>query len=244
MLASKYLFPEKLIKGMIKSRPNRFIMMVEINGKIEKCHCPSTGRIGKMEFHNIPCLLSKSNSNVRKTNYTVEAFCPGSQSDLIIGINQTKANSYVDFFLKNNRLQRMIDVTNVKREVPLNKSKIDFFINDNCYLEVKTLLNDIPFGSKKVRNAFDSFERLIRHYREISAQITNEQKAIVLLCNLYDAKPYIPPENNRGSSNHVKKTVKEAIAKGLEHWQINLQIDLNGVSLIDYFKIDLLPHLH
>jgi len=240
----KHLFSEKLIKGIIKSRPNRFIMMVEINGKMEKCHCPSTGRIGRMDFYNIPCLLSKSNSSVRKTNYTVEAFYPESQNDLIIGINQTKANSYINFFLKNNQLQKMIEVSEVKREVVLNKSKIDFFINDNCYLEVKTLLNDIPFGTKNVSNTFDSFERLIRHYTEISTQITKGQKAIVLLCNLYNAKPYIPPKKNGKNGGHVRKAVKEAISKGLEHWQINLQLDLNGISLIDYFKIDLLPYLN
>ena len=240
---SKYLFSEKLVKGLIKSRPNRFIMMVEINGKMEKCHCPSTGRIGKMDFQDIPCLLSKSNSSVRKTNYTVEAFYPESQNGLIIGINQTKANSYVNFFLENNQLQKMIEVSSVKREVRLNKSKIDFFINDNCYLEVKTLLNDIPFGAKKVSSAFDSFERLIRHYTEISMQITRGQKAIVLLCNLYNAKPFIPPKTKGGNVDHVRKAVKEAISKGLEHWQINLQLDLKGIALIDYFKIDLLPYL-
>ena len=240
---TKHLFSEKLIKGLIKSRPNRFIMMVEVDGKLEKCHCPSTGRIGKMDFHDIPCLLSKSNSNVRKTNYTVEAFYPEPQNGLLIGINQTKANSYINFFLKENQLQKMIEASDVKREVFLNKSKIDFFINDNCYLEVKTLLNNIPFGSKTTRNTFDSFDRLIRHYTEISSQIPKGQKAIVLLCNLYNAKPFTPPKNNEKNSNHVKKAVKEAISKGLEHWQINLQIDSKGISLIDYFKIDLLPHL-
>ena len=239
----KHLFSEKLVKGLIKSRPNRFIMMVEVDGKLEKCHCPSTGRIGNMDFHDIPCLLSKSDSNARKTNYTVEAFYPEPQNDLVIGINQTKANSYINFFLKENQLQKMIEASDVKREVFLNKSKIDFFINDNCYLEVKTLLNDIPFGTKKVSNTFDSFERLMRHYAEISSQITKGQKAIVLLCNLYNAKPFIPPKTKGENVSHVKKAVKEAISKGLEHWQINLQFDLNGISLIDYFKIDLLPYL-
>jgi len=138
----------------------------------------------------------------------------------------------------------MIEVSNVKREVFLNKSKIDFYINDNCYIEVKTLLNDIPFGTKNVSSPFDSFERLIRHYTEISMQIKKGQKAIVLLCNLYNAKPYIPPKSHGENSDHVRKAVKEAILKGLEHWQINLQIDLNGISLIDYFKIELLPYLN
>jgi len=218
--------------------------MVEINGQTEKCQCPSTGRIGKMDFHDIHCLLSKSNSSARKTNYTVEAFYPESQNDLIIGINQTKANSYIDFFLKNNQLQKMIEVNTVRREVFLNKSKIDFFINDNCYLEVKILLNDIPFGTKDVSSTFDSFDRLIRHYTEISMQISKGQKAIVLLANLYNAPPYIPPLINEIKDSNVRNAVKKAISRGLEHWQINLQLDVNGISLIDYFKIDLLPYLN
>lgn len=35
-----------------------------------------------------------------------------------------------------------------------------------------------------------------------------------------------------------------AIDKGLKHWQINLQLDQNDTSLIDYFKIDLLACLN
>jgi len=75
MNSEKYLFKKPLIEGLIKSRPNRFIMMVEINGKVEKCHCPSTGRIGDIIFKDIPCLVSKAESeSKRKTKFTVEAF--------------------------------------------------------------------------------------------------------------------------------------------------------------------------
>ena len=40
----KYLFPEKLIEGLIKKRQNRFILIVEIYNKEYDCHSPSTGR--------------------------------------------------------------------------------------------------------------------------------------------------------------------------------------------------------
>ena len=143
----KYLFTEELISGLIKSRPNRFIMLVKTNNKIEKCHCPSTGRIGNIEFKNIPCLLSKSNNKNRKTKYTVEAISP--LPNKWVGINQTKANAYVEFFLQENLLSKMIKVQELQREVKLNKSRIDFFINNNCFLEVKTLLIHLPFGNKK-----------------------------------------------------------------------------------------------
>jgi len=230
----KYLFEKKLVRGLIKSRPNRFIMMVEMDGKIEKCHCPSTGRIGNIEFKDVPCLLSESKSKIRKTKYTVEAVYP--EKNLCVGINQTKANGYINFFLQHNLLKKMINVKTIKREVGLNNSRIDFLLNDNCFLEVKTLLIHMPFGSKKPPNKFTSLERLIRHFTDISNQLKKGQRAIVLLCYLYNAKKFEPP---KVPAKKVTQAVDRAVKKGVENWQINLKIDDKGVSLIDYFKLDL-----
>jgi len=230
----KYLFDEQLIQGLIKSRPNRFIMLVEVNNKIEKCHCPSTGRIGNIEFKDIPCLLSKSTSKTRKTAYTVEAISPSSK--LWIGINQTKANSYIEFFLRNNLLKKIINVKYIRREVRLNNSKIDFLINNNCFLEIKTLLRHLPFGNKKPDNKFNSFERLGRHFKDISSQIKKGQRAVVILCYLYDADKFKVPERPNAK---IVNLVKDATSKGLENWQINLKVDKKGISLIDYFKLEL-----
>jgi sugar fermentation stimulation protein A len=230
----KYIFDNELIQGLIKSRPNRFIMLVEIDGKIEKCHCPSTGRIGNIEFKDIPCLLSRSNSITRKTKYTVEAISP--LSKMWVGINQTKANSYIEFFLKNNLLTKMINAKEIKREVKLNDSKIDFLINNNCFLEIKTPLINLPFGDKKDDNNFNSFERLGRHFQEISLQIKQNKKAIVLLCYLYNANKFEVPETPNAE---IVNIVRQATSRGLENWQINLKVDKEGISLIDYFKLDL-----
>ncbi len=230
----QYIFDDELIQGLIKSRPNRFIMLVEIDGKIEKCHCPSTGRIGNIEFKDIPCLLSKSNSTARKTKYTVEAISPSSK--MWVGINQTKANSYIEFFLRNNLLTKIINAKEIKREVKLNNSKIDFLINNNCFLEIKTPLIHLPFGNKKKDNKFNSFERLGRHFQEISLQIKQGQRAIVLLCYLFDADKFKVPEKPNAE---IVNIVKQATSRGLENWQINLKVDKKGISLIDYFKLDL-----
>ncbi|WED29428.1 DNA/RNA nuclease SfsA [Vibrio sp. DW001] len=239
----KFRFTEELVKGVIKSRPNRFIMLVEVDGQIEKCHCPSTGRIGRIDFRHIPCLLSKSDSDKRQTKYTVEAIYPDSAQGVLIGINQIKANAYINFFLINNLLDTMISANEVRREVFLNQSKIDFFINGNCYIEVKTPLKDIPFGQKLVRDKFHSFERLVRHCSDISSQISEGQRAVILLCHLYDAKPFVPPKTIDKNGRYIKEAVKQCVTNGVEHWQINLQLDRTGVSLIDYFKLDLSSYL-
>lgn len=242
----KYLFDEPLEEGLIKSRPNRFIMNVLIDGKTEKCHCPSTGRIGNLKFEDIPCLLSRGNKPGRKTKYTVEAFSldePDETKKSWIGINQTKANEYVEFFLRCGLLKNMLgQVKEVKREVKLGDSRIDFLVNNRDYLEVKTPLMIIPTeghrNHRKNDAPFNSFDRMIKHFGDISNSIQGDSRAIILLCNIYNAKPFRVPAP-KSSELKIVRAARKANAKGLENWQINLKIEKTGVSLIKCFKLAL-----
>jgi sugar fermentation stimulation protein A len=241
----KYLFPAPLVEGLIKSRPNRFIMMVQINGNVEKCHCPSTGQIASITFNDIPCLLSESKDSSRKTKFTVEAISLDQKEVKKkdwIGINQVKANEYVEFLIKAKKLSRMLPkVEEVRREVRLNRSRIDFLINNRDFLEVKTLLKDIPSMNhpnyKRRESKFVSFDRIIKHFNDISSDINGNSRAIFLLCYLYDAKPFVVPEEE--PSQNITNAARRAVSRGLENWQINLRVDRYGVELIDYFKLKL-----
>ena len=242
----KYLFRKPLTEGIIKSRPNRFIMNVLVHGKLEKCHCPSTGRIGSIKFENIPCLLSLGTTPGRKTKYTVEAFSldePGKPKKAWIGINQTKANEYVEFFIKSGLLKNMLGrVETLKREVALGKSRIDFLINGRDYLEVKTPLMLIP--TEGHRNYLENkapltgFDRMIKHFEDVSKSINGNSRAILLLCNIYEAEPFRVPVP-KGQENRIIRAARKANLRGLENWQINLKIEKEGVSLLDCFKLSL-----
>lgn len=239
------MFKEELIEGVIKSRPNRFIMLVDVNGHVFKCHCPATGRIGSICFENIPCLLSRSKSKGRKTNFTVEAFSLDplrKRRKSWIGINQNAANRYVEFFLKDGQLPKIVkNGKKVKRERKLGNSRIDFSA-DNCFIEVKTPLIFIPCEGhsqyKKNPAKFDSFDRFVRHYNDLAGSILGKSRAVVLLCYFYDAEPFKPPAPDRHSVK-IQNAAKNATLKGVENWQANFEIDKKGVSLIDYFKLKL-----
>jgi sugar fermentation stimulation protein A len=242
----KYLFGEPLTEGLIKSRPNRFIMYVMVDGKLEKCHCPSTGRIGSIKFEDIPCLLSRSKNPERMTKYTVEAFSldePGKKSKSWIGINQTKANEYVEFFIKAGLVKNMLGkVSEVKREVKLGRSRIDFLINGRDYLEVKTPLMIIPtegHRNHRENNApLSNFDRMIKHFEDVSHSINGDSRAIILLCNIYNADPFKVPVP-KGKEGRIIKAARKARHRGLENWQINLRINREGVSLLDCFRLNL-----
>ncbi len=241
-----YKFQKPLIEGVIKSRPNRFIMNVQISNGVFKCHCPVTGRIGEIHFSDVPCLLSESDNLNRKTRYTVEAISLDSisrKNKTWIGINQTKINVYVEFFIKNNCLPKMITGKNISREKRLGNSRIDFLI-DNTYLEVKMPLISFPFENsksdfilQKPKTKFNSFDRLIKHFNDLSTDIKNH-RAIVLLAFIYDAPAFTPPKSDN-TNNVVRTAAKQAAKKGIENWQINLKINKTGIELQKYFKLKL-----
>ena len=237
-------FPEPLIEGVIQSRPNRFIMFVKIGNKTVKTHCPSTGRIGNITFKNIPCLLSISNNPKRKTQHTVEAISldPVSRKNKKwIGINQVRTNAVVEYFIRAGLLNKLFNSRNlsIKREVTLGNSRIDFLVN-KTYLEVKTPLNIMPVSrlSPKKEVLFNSFERIIKHFGDLSESLTGSRRAVLAMCYFYDAPKFKPPATDKYNSE-IKKAAFAARDRGVENWQINFRINKHGVSLSKYFKLSL-----
>jgi sugar fermentation stimulation protein A len=221
-------------------------MNVELDGSLTKCHCPVTGRIGDLVFNEIPCLLSKGDSPRRKTQFTVEAISldPVDKKDKSwVGINQTKANDYVDFFMRSGSMSSMTgNVKTIKREIRQGDSRIDFLVNGRIFIEVKTLLFDLPcegHPSCRARHGpLTSFDRLIKHFRDVSRAAATGSRAILLLCYLYDAKPFEVPKPNPKTSR-IHKAARIADSKGLKHWQLNLKVDKQGVEFIKCFKLSL-----
>jgi sugar fermentation stimulation protein A len=230
------MFPKPLSRGAVVSRPNRFIMLVRAGGKTLRCHCPTTGRLGDLKLSGLPCLYSTSPSTTRKTAHTVEAISASGDGISWVGINQNAANRYFEFFLRNGALSRLAR-GEVRREVKLGKSRIDFLVGDS-YVEVKTPLITLPAPSKVPRvkrSKFDSFDRLIRHMGELQGSLAQGRKAKIVLCYLYDARPFKPPEPDTTNSR-ILAAARAAEEAGVERWQVNLQVDKNGVSLIRYFR--------
>ena len=238
-----YKFEKELEEATIINRPNRFIMEIIVNGKKQKAHCPATGRIGNFDFKNTPCLFSRHNSKTRKTKFTVEAISankPESKKKPWIGINQGKSNIYIEYFLQKGYFDKMIkNGALVVREKKLGNSRIDFKVKNN-FIEVKTFLERISKGTKKYKddNAPGTLERLIKHFTDLAKHARRKNgRAIVLLCYMYRAKPFIPPDRSRKTK--IEKTVRRAIHDGVENWQVNLKIDKKGVYFLDYFKLKL-----
>ncbi|MFE5084479.1 DNA/RNA nuclease SfsA [Streptomyces mirabilis] len=236
-------FPEPLTWARVVRRPNRFIIDADIDGTEVACHCPTTGRIGNLVLDGLPCLLSRSHNPTRKTPYTVEAVsveAPGTRRPAWIGINQTAANRYVEQALTNNLLRKIVTARSVQREKTLGRSRLDFLVNDDTYVEVKTPLDNlqVPLGDHvrtRPRPPLASTDRLVKHIGELGHSLEAHERAVLLVCFLYDN----PGFQVRHSSHHdeVKAQVSQAVKRGVEIWQVNFQLDAVGVRVARHFEL-------
>ena len=60
---------DRIKQGVFHERPNRFIAIVEIDGKLEKCHVKNTGRCKELLIPGVTVYLQEASNPDRKTKY-------------------------------------------------------------------------------------------------------------------------------------------------------------------------------
>ena len=125
------------------------------------------------------CLVSENSDPKRKLKYTVEAISmddPDEADKNWVGINLILSNRIVEFLLSTHQLDSMVsDYAEVKREVFLGISKLDFLVG-STYLEVKTPLTtvNVKYGDKvktKKVTPFSSTDRMVKHVKELAGHL-------------------------------------------------------------------------
>ncbi|BED92137.1 MAG: DNA/RNA nuclease SfsA [Candidatus Improbicoccus pseudotrichonymphae] len=245
MSMPSYTFSTPLLEGVVRHRKSRFTMDVNINGVSFTCHCPVTGRIGNIDLSDRPCLLSKAVSFSRKTLYTVEAISldlPDVLTKTWIGINQNAVNRYVEHYLMNEGFSGIFSKKEtITREQILGNSKLDFLVGDT-YLEIKMPLQNLQVNIpdyvniRKVSMSSPA-ERFARHITELANSLKNRQRAILMVCFVYDNPGFRVIKRRSANYEKAKAVVDNATQAGVETWQVNFCICKYDVKLVRYFKI-------
>ena len=157
-----------------------------------------------------------------------------------IGINQNAANRYVEHYLKNGGFADMVGTGNAVGQKFLGDSKLDFLVR-NTYLEVKTPLQHLQveileWVKTKKMTPFSSTGRMQRHVAELAGSLKEHERAILLVCFLYDNPGFRIVERST-NYEEVKATVDESISRGVETWKANFELRPTGVALKKYFPI-------
>ena len=188
-----------------------------------------------MENKDLPCLLSYHDDPKRKLKYDIEAVLL-SDDDNWVGINQILSNRLVEHFLREHELDQVVsDFDGIQREVKLGISKIDFKVGDS-YLEVKTPLTtiNVKYGQNiKILppKPFSSTDRMVKHVNELAESLQEHERAIFLQVFQYR----FTEKKERLHSTHydeVSNTIHDAVKRGVEFWEVQMDFRPEGVSLV------------
>ena len=170
-----------VVKATFLSRPNRFIALVELNGKTVTVHVKNTGRCRELLPVGATVYLAASGNPARKTPYdlvAVEKVRPDG-STLFINMDSQAPNDIAAEYLPKSGLFS-VDAT-FRREVTVGNSRFDFAVDTldhpTAYLEVK--------GCTLEREGIAYFpdaptERGVKHIRELTALARAGHPAYIL----------------------------------------------------------------
>lgn len=125
---------ENVTEGIFVSRPNRFIAVVEVNGKEEICHVKNTGRCRELLIPGVKVILEKSDSETRKTKYDLISVYKGNK---LINIDSQAPNKVFFEYLKCGKL---FNAAYIKPEAKYKNSRFDFYVeekNKKIFIEIK-----------------------------------------------------------------------------------------------------------
>lgn len=167
------MFYANIQQGIFIARPNRFLSIVEVDGRQEVCHVKNTGRCRELFLPGATVFIQKTDNPLRKTKYDLIAVRKG---DRLINVDSQAPNKvtaeYLPKFFPNIRF--------IRPEAFYKSSRFDFYIEteqEKIFTEVK----GVTLEKDNVAFFPDApTERGVKHLRELYACMQEGYQAYVL----------------------------------------------------------------
>lgn len=167
---------KNIVTGKFKSRPNRFIAMVEIEGTIEKCHVKNTGRCRELLLPDAEVYLEKSENPDRKTGYDLIGVKKG---EVLVNMDSQAPNKAVKEWLEEEAFFK--HVTYLKPECKYGNSRIDFYLETEEGRKIFIEVKGVTLEEEGVARFPDApTERGIKHIQELQQAVQEGYEAYIL----------------------------------------------------------------
>lgn len=207
---------EKIVKGKFINRPNRFVAVVEIDGRIENVHVKNTGRCKELLVKNAEVYLEDfiGRMGSRKMRYSLVCV---RKNDLIINMDSQAPNKVVKEALETEtiKLEGLEKLEEIKGEKVFGNSRLDFYVRDiegrEGYIEVK--------GVTLEKNGVAMFpdaptERGIKHIKELCKVYKKGMNAyMIFVIQMKGMKCFKPNDETHKAFGEM---LKEAEAIGVK----------------------------
>jgi sugar fermentation stimulation protein A len=178
------VFPKKLrlfdhlLKARFLTRPNRFLVKCEWNGRILSAFLPNPGRLQELFFPGRVIYLVREEENPeRKTRYTTVAVEREGQP---IMLHTFRTNEVARYLIEKGRIPGLEKAKFLKSEVKAGHSRFDFLLKEggrDILLEVKSCT---LVGGKMAMFPDAVTERGARHLKELAKHTEEGMGAAVL----------------------------------------------------------------
>jgi len=161
----KIRFFEDTIQAHFLSRPNRFLIRCEWNGRILSAFLPNPGRLQELLLPGSMIHLVREESPDRKTHYTVVAV---NRDDHPIMLHTHRNNEVARTLLEKRRIPGLEKARVVRSEIRVGRSRFDFLLEEggkDVLLEVKSCT---LVGARAAMFPDAVTERGARHLRELA----------------------------------------------------------------------------
>ena len=221
----------KMVPGIFRARPNRFIAHIEIDGQLEVCHVKNTGRCRELLPVGAKVWCLDALSPNRKTRYDLIAVRKGER---LINMDSQAPNAAAKEWLLAGGLG---EIENLKAESKYGDSRFDFsFVKDGrqCFLEVKgvTLEND---GVCAFPDA--PTERGSKHLRELTKLASEGCGAYVLFVIQMEGVKYLHP--NDLTDKPFGEALRQAEKAGVEILAYDCKITENTMNIHEKVEVKL-----
>ena len=214
---------DNMVAGIFRSRPNRFIAYIDIDGKTEVCHVKNTGRCRELLPPGVAVFCQRSDNPNRKTRYDLITVRKGHR---LINMDSQAPNIAARQWLEHGGLGQLEDL---RPEYTHGDSRFDFsFRKDGklCFLEVKgvTLEND---GVCAFPDA--PTERGVKHLQGLTQAAQDGYGAYVLFVIQMSDVKYLHP--NDATDPAFGRALRTAAENGVQILAMDCAVSENTMTL-------------
>lgn len=222
---------KNITNGTFVSRTNRFIGVVDIDGKRETVHIKNTGRCKELLVRGNTVLLEKSGNPHRKTAYDLVSVYK--KNDLLINMDSQLPNCLVAEWLPNSGI--FSKGAEIKREVTFNNSRFDLYVEDGerkAFIEVKgvTLEKD---GHCRFPDA--PTERGVKHIRELIECVRQGYEAYAVFVIQFSGALSLSP--NDETHKEFGEALREAFENGVKVLAYDCDVSPTKVNIRSQIRV-------
>ena len=230
---------QDIIKGKFISRPNRFIAVVEIDGREERAHVKNTGRCRELLQPGASVYLEdfRNRMGSRKLEFSLvgvekEVQRAGARHVIMINMDSQAPNKVVKEAMQSGSLlpAGFGDVSYIKPEYTYGNSRIDFYAEDSTgrklLMEVKGVTLE-EGGTARFPDA--PTERGIKHIEELIAAKRHGFEAVV--CFVIQMKGVERFEPNYSTHAAFGEALCRAADEGVEVIAYDCVVEEDGLVL-------------